>query len=209
LSFKCFSINISKNVLFFQLKSIISERESQKGPKKIDFLQLLIDAKTKQMDNKDIDEDIKLEVQMISESMKKRGFQLEEIDILATSLLFILAGNETTSSTLGYLFHELALNTDCQQKLYEEIKSFGDRIDYDTISQMPYLESCVSETLRMYPPIVLNQRIATEDYELGIDSTFSMIEFSFELYLIFKNRRHWTSNSQRNGYSNSCLCDSP
>ena len=100
--------------------------------------------------------------------MDKKGFKLEEIDILATSLLFILAGSETTSSTLSYLFHELALNPECQQRLYEEIKSCGQSVDYDTISQLPYLDSCVNETLRKYPGLVFNQRTALEDYELGM-----------------------------------------
>ena len=153
------------------MKSIISERKLQKGLKNVDFLQLMIDAKDK-TDNKDIDEDIKQEVQRISESMTRKGFKLEEIDILATSLLFILAGNETSSSTLGYLFHELALNPEYQEKLYEEIVSYGDHIDYDTINQMPYLEACVSETLRKYPPLVMNQRIAIEDYDLGLNLLF-------------------------------------
>ncbi len=29
---------------------------------------------------------------------------------------------------------------------------FQDEIDYDTCQKMPYLEMCIEETLRMFPP---------------------------------------------------------
>ncbi|CAG2120777.1 unnamed protein product, partial [Medioppia subpectinata] len=148
------------------LETIITERQSQKGPKNVDFLQLLIDAQNR-TDTKDIDEDIRLEVQRISESMKKKGFQLQDMDILATALLFVLAGYETTASTLSYLFHELALNPESQHKLFEEITKFGPNVEYETIEKMPYLDACISETLRLYSPLVMSQRIASEDYDLG------------------------------------------
>lgn len=120
-------------------------------------------------DLKDIDEDIKQDIEKIKNSIKKREFNLEEIDILATSLLFILAGYETTASTLSYLFHELSLNPECQQQLYEEIMSFDGKVDYDSIAKMDYLDACVAETLRMYSPLVMTSRIASEDYTLGIN----------------------------------------
>jgi len=135
---------------------------------KTDFLQLMLDARNKtDSSSRDVDEDIKKDVENIKKSIKKQDYQMEEIDILATSLLFILAGYETTASTLSYLLHELSLNPECQQKLYEEIMSYGN-VDYDSIAKMQYLDACISETLRMYSPLVMTSRIALEDYTLGM-----------------------------------------
>jgi cytochrome P450 family 3 subfamily A len=127
----------------------------------------MLDARNK-TDSKDVDEDIKKDVENIKKFIKKQDYQMEEIDILATSLLFVLAGYETTASTLSYLLHELSLNPECQQKLYEEIKSCGGNVDYDSIAKMQYLDACISETLRMYSPLVITSRIASEDYTLGM-----------------------------------------
>ena len=43
-------------------------------------------------------------------------------EILAQSILFLFAGSETSSSTLGFVSLLLAKNADIQEKLYEEIK---------------------------------------------------------------------------------------
>jgi cytochrome P450 len=89
---------------------------------------------------------------------------------LGTSFVFFLAGYETTASLLSYFFYLLAIYPECQQKLLEEVlenKDSSDKIDYDTISRMPYLDACVSETLRIYNPALQTARTPSEDYKLG------------------------------------------
>ena len=61
----------------------------------------------------------------------------------------------------------MAINPEIQERLYEEIISCGEDMDYEAINRLPYLEAVVNETLRKYPPLVLNQRTASEDYKLG------------------------------------------
>ena len=48
-----------------------------------------------------------------------KGLSPEEIE--AQSLVFFLAGYETTASTLAFLAYCLATNPDCQEKLLREI----------------------------------------------------------------------------------------
>ena len=42
-------------------------------------------------------------------------------EIICTSILFLTAGYETTSTTLCFIAYNLAMNPDCQEKLIEEI----------------------------------------------------------------------------------------
>jgi cytochrome P450 len=98
----------------------------------------------------------------------KSKVEITEDDILATSFLFFIAGFETTASLLSFLFYSLALDQKCQQKLYEEVVSFKGKLDYESIAQMSYLDACIAETLRLYNPLLLSSRIASEDYVLGI-----------------------------------------
>jgi cytochrome P450 len=100
----------------------------------------------------------------------KKKIDITLNDILGTSFVFLLAGYETTASLLSFFFYLLAINPECQQKLLEEVlenKDSSDIIDYDTISRMPYLDACVSETLRIYNPVLQTARIPSEDYKLG------------------------------------------
>jgi cytochrome P450 len=85
----------------------------------------------------------------------------------------VIAGYETTSTTLGYIFYVLATHPDAQQKLQEHIDTHfdsqteDDMPSYDTVSQMDYLDMFVRETLRMYPiaPVVVNRR-STEEFHI-------------------------------------------
>ena len=43
-------------------------------------------------------------------------------EVLAQSILFLLAGHSTTANTLAFITYLLALNADCQEKLVKEIE---------------------------------------------------------------------------------------
>ncbi|XP_054157192.1 cytochrome P450 6k1-like [Oppia nitens] len=138
-----------------------------------DYIQLMINAKNKTIDNYSNDshqvvgDDKTEEIYGSTDSLKysRPKDDITDEDLLATSMLFFVAGYETTATTLSTLMHSLAVNQDCQQKLYEEVtKQFDGKYDYESIGQMPYLEACVAETLRIYSPITSLSRHPVEDY---------------------------------------------
>jgi cytochrome P450 len=69
----------------------------------------------------------------------------------------VIAGYETTSTTLAYLSYVLANHPNIQNKLQEHIDTYFDpetehsMPSYDTVMQMDYLDMFIRETLRMYP----------------------------------------------------------
>lgn len=69
---------------------------------------------------------------------------LNEETIIAQSLLFILAGFETSSTLLTYAAYELALNQEIQHNLRKQIKEvldkFGGYCSYEALLDMNYLE---------------------------------------------------------------------
>jgi cytochrome P450 len=151
-----------------------------------DFLELLINARKLSSDEisasiKDIDDatfkkqtddERKLNQNALTGIMNSGGSKkLDENEILAQSVLFFSVGFETSSQLLAYCTYCLALNPDCQEKLHDEIKQFLEsnqgQIDYDTISKMNYLDAVISETLRLYNPVLRMERQASEDYILG------------------------------------------
>jgi cytochrome P450 family 6 len=64
--------------------------------------------------------------------------------LAAQAFIFFLAGFETSSTTLSFCLHELALNPQVQERLREEIdstlKKCEGKITYDAIQNTPYLD---------------------------------------------------------------------
>lgn len=70
------------------------------------------------------------------------------------SLLFFLAGFETTNTALCLVSYNLAVHPDLQEKLFQEVQEVApdrDSVTYDTVNKMEYLDKFVSECLRLYP----------------------------------------------------------
>lgn len=61
--------------------------------------------------------------------------------------VFFLAGFETSSTTLSFCLHEMAVNQDIQRRVYDEIMVTADKyglpFSYEAISSMNYLEQCL------------------------------------------------------------------
>lgn len=82
------------------------------------------------------------------------GLSLEEMYGNAT--VFMNAGTETTATLLSGLTYYLLVNPDKMAKLVAEVRgAFPSEIDItiDALAKLPYLNACIEEGLRMYPPI--------------------------------------------------------
>lgn len=91
-------------------------------------------------------------------------------DVAAQAFIFFGAGFETSSSTMSFALHELALHPHFQTKLQDEIDTIltetGGDVTYDALSKMPYLDKVVSETLRKYPALPLLNRECSQEYSV-------------------------------------------
>lgn len=92
-----------------------------------------------------------------------------DIEILAQSFVFFFAGLDTSSNALLFTAYELALNTDIQTKLFDEIHATdagidGNLVTYDLLQKMKYLDQVICESLRKWPPVGLADRICVKDY---------------------------------------------
>jgi len=67
---------------------------------------------------------------------------------VAQALSFLLAGFETSGSTLSFALHDLALHPEIQQRLRAEIlqvlSKHDGKLTYDAIQDMSYLDRVVS-----------------------------------------------------------------
>ena len=125
--------------------SEISRRRST-GARGSDILSLLIDA---------TDED---------------GGALTDLQIRDEVMTLLFAGHDTTTSTVAFMFHELARHPDVVDRLLAEQDSqlAGSRPTPDQLmgEGLPHLESVLDETLRLYPPAWIGPRRSVAPFEL-------------------------------------------
>ncbi|VDM24273.1 unnamed protein product [Toxocara canis] len=146
---------------FFEdvLRRIVEQR--RKNPRKVnpDFLQLLLDT-VEGSDSVEVDEELMNEA--VASGKKVNGeVALTEGELIAQGYLFLVAGYETTATTLQFIIYSLAANPHVQEIAHKQIvDTVGDKevIGHDDIMKMPYIEQVMNETLRMYPPVPRNDR---------------------------------------------------
>ena len=81
----------------------------------------------------------------------------------------LLAGRDTTATTLSWLFYELSKHPQVVEKLRSEIISYvGLHCEptYDHLKSMRYLQHTLNEVLRLYPVVPFNVRVALQDTTL-------------------------------------------
>jgi len=78
-------------------------------------------------------------------------------NVVADGALAIIAGSDTTASALSSLFFLLLSNRDCYDRLQAEIDDLfppgENAMDTSKYANMPFLSSCINETLRLHPPV--------------------------------------------------------
>nr|AFR43485.1 cytochrome P450 [Locusta migratoria manilensis] len=139
------------------------EYREKNGVTRSDFMQLLI-----QLKNTGFVEDEKAAARP-EQSKDADNWKLSLDDVAAQAFIFFVAGFETSSTTMSLALYELAINPDVQRRLQEELdatlhKNAG-QLTYEAISEMPYLDKVVAETLRKYPPGSILVRKCMRQYQ--------------------------------------------
>ncbi|KAF9526730.1 cytochrome P450 [Crepidotus variabilis] len=92
--------------------------------------------------------------------------QTRDVEILKDELINLLvAGRDTTASTLTFAFYMLAEHPEIEARLRKEIISTvgpNKRPTYDDIREMKYLRAFINEVLRLYPAVPVNNRTSSK-----------------------------------------------
>lgn len=93
----------------------------------------------------------------------------EEIKEQVDTIMF--EGHDTTAAGSSFFLSMMGIHQDIQDKVLQEIDEiFGDSDRPATFAdtlEMKYLERCLMETLRLYPPVPIIARSLKQDVKLG------------------------------------------
>ncbi|KAI9811230.1 MAG: hypothetical protein M1827_005562 [Pycnora praestabilis] len=83
----------------------------------------------------------------------------------------LIAGRDTTACTMSWVFFLLVRHPKILERLRSEIRSTvpnGEKLTRSHIQHMPYLKNVLNETLRLYPQLPFNIRVAVKTTILPI-----------------------------------------
>ncbi|CAK9148484.1 unnamed protein product [Ilex paraguariensis] len=153
--------------------NIGSEAELKRNIKVVDdFVFKLIRSKTEHMHKSQDDSSLK------KEDILSRFLQLSEVDpryIRDIILNFIIAGKDTTATTLSWFIYMLCKHPAIQERVAQEIEEatnmkeitnigdFADRLSEEALEKMQYLHAALTETLRLYPAVPVDAKMCLSD----------------------------------------------
>ncbi len=111
---------------------------------------------------------------LLLDATDEDGAALSDSQIRDEVMTLLFAGHDTTTSTVSFLFHELARNPTVTDRLIaeqDEVLAGRPPTGADlTGTALPHLEMALEETLRMYPPAWIGPRRSIEPFTLcGVD----------------------------------------
>ena len=92
---------------------------------------------------------------------------IETDDYLIDAIMnFMIAGRDTTSSTLTNVFKLIATDRAVEAKMIDELERVvgrGNSVQWDHVRELPYCGAVYNEVLRLYPPVPADLRICNAD----------------------------------------------
>uniref|UniRef100_A0AAR2LZ33 unspecific monooxygenase n=1 Tax=Pygocentrus nattereri TaxID=42514 RepID=A0AAR2LZ33_PYGNA len=164
----------SKSSMDFFYSSLrkIKDQHSTSNNKRVDFLEQPVKANTVQTEC------------------------LTDHEILSQSSIFVLAGYETTSTTLTFLLYNLATNPDLQSKLVEEIdEAFpcNAPVTYDVLMKLGYIDMVISESMRLLPTAPRLERVCKKTIELNGITIPKGTLVAIPTYVLYRDPQLWES----------------
>ena len=107
---------------------------------------------------------------MLLHATDEDGTRLSDEQVRDQALTMLFAGHDTTTSTVAFLFYELARAPEWRERLAAELEELtggepptGEQL----FTELPLLDQVVEETLRLYPPAWVGPRRSAVDFEFG------------------------------------------
>ncbi|KAL7161829.1 hypothetical protein ACSBR2_042324 [Camellia fascicularis] len=86
---------------------------------------------------------------------------------------FLMAGRDTTSSAMTWLFWLLTWHPGVEKEIVSEVMSLNNGqkpLDFEDLKEMNYIKACLCESMRLYPPVAWDSKHAA-DHDVLPDGT--------------------------------------
>ena len=112
---------------------------------------------------------------------------LDDTIIRDQMLTMLIAGHDTSTALLAWTFVLLGQHPDISARLVHEI---------DTLEKSPLLDQVIKESLRLYPPIHIGNRIVSEELDFDGNRIPSGERMFYSIYLTHRDPAIWENADQ-------------
>lgn len=129
----------------YVLLDLIKERR-ESGKKVDDLLQMLLDVR-----------------------YENTGKGMTDQQILEEAVVLFVAGHETTANALAWTWYLLSQHPESVARIREELNTvLGDAVPkFEDLPKLEYMAQVIQESMRIYPPAWLTDRVSIEDDEIN------------------------------------------
>ncbi|KAK8489333.1 hypothetical protein V6N13_030855 [Hibiscus sabdariffa] len=140
-----------------------------------DFVFELIRCKREQMEDEQLVRDKEDILSRFLMESKRDPDNMNDRYLRDIILSFMIAGKDTTASTLSWFFYMLLRHPRVRDKVVEEVRDvtqakdnicadeFSRLMTDEALDKLHYLHAAITETLRLYPAVPVDGKIAAED----------------------------------------------
>lgn len=124
---------------------------------------------------------------------RTNGQPMPDSQLVKEVMTLIVAGHETTASTLNWVWYLLSKNSEAEEALWSELDNAPDGAfpGIHDLSKFIYTRQVIEEALRLYPPGWLMTRKALKEDRLGSFVVPAGTELYISPYLIQRHPDYW------------------
>ena len=145
---------------------------------------------TKRRDSKDKHDDL---LDMLLHAQYEDGTSMNDTQLIDEILILFVAGHETTANALTFTLKLLAQESQALKKVQAEVDQVTKQEvePLQEITALNYTKCCIEESLRLYPPAWITDRVNTEDDALGDYYLKKGTIVGASIYELHRNKKYW------------------
>ena len=118
----------------------------------------------------------------------------EEVDT------FIFEGHDTTASAISFCLYLLGRHPEHQKSLQDEIQNVEGKDVFEKVKNMKFLDLCLKEALRLYPPVPLIARELEEDTVIDGHKISKNTDVVVAILWLHRNEKYWEEPTKFDPY---------
>jgi cytochrome P450 len=150
---------------------------------------ILLEVITKRKAAKAVHDDL-LDM-LLKATYEDDGSHMADEQLIDEILILFVAGHETTANALTFATHFLANDKQQVEEVLKETQDVNTAWDIERLMQLPYTKAVVEETMRLYPPAWITDRVAMEDDDLGPYQIEKGAILGVSFYEMHRDPRYW------------------
>ncbi len=129
---------------------------------------------------------------MMSARDKATGEPMSDRQLLDEIFTMIVAGHETTASSLSWIWFLLSQHGEEEAQLHRELSFLAtESLDLAALNGLPYTSGVVNEALRLYPPGWIIPRRSVHDDQIGDYLILAGSDIFICPYFLHRDSRWW------------------